>query len=175
MGSLNDGSVKYAQATWEVLTSGSYVTLPPLNPSKVKTDLRHKKLARNGAMYTCFPPLSQGQIWPWWRKRLAGKMEKKGLNNLRWKIPCSCLPRPWEEEHLLSCTAPASPLRWMKTCRRLKILKGTSNGKTSIVRFRTRSFFAFRFKKKRMFAFFSWFQIQNLYRTCLLRFDIEKF
>jgi hypothetical protein len=30
----------------------------------------------------------------------------------------------------------------------------TSNGKTSIVRYRTLSFFAFRFLKKRMFAFF---------------------
>jgi hypothetical protein len=30
----------------------------------------------------------------------------------------------------------------------------TSNGKTSIVRYRTLSFFAFRFFKKRMFAFF---------------------
>jgi hypothetical protein len=33
----------------------------------------------------------------------------------------------------------------------------TSNGKTSLVQYRTLSFFAFRFKKKRKFAFFSWF------------------
>jgi hypothetical protein len=48
----------------------------------------------------------------------------------------------------------------------------TSNGKTSIVHYRTLSFFAFRFKKKRKFAFFLSFQAQNHYRTCSLRYDI---
>ncbi len=33
-------------------------------------------------------------------------------------------------------------------------IKATSNGKTSLVHYRTLSFFAFRLKKKRKFAFF---------------------
>jgi hypothetical protein len=46
----------------------------------------------------------------------------------------------------------------------------TSNGKTSLVHYRTLSFFVFRLKKKMKVRFFSWFQEQNHYRTCSLRY-----
>jgi hypothetical protein len=47
-----------------------------------------------------------------------------------------------------------------------------SNGKTSLVHYRTLSFFAFLFLKKTKVQFFSSFQMQKLYRTCSLRFNI---
>ncbi len=49
----------------------------------------------------------------------------------------------------------------------------SSNGKTSIVCYRTLSFFPFVLKKNESSFFFVFFLIQNHFRTCSLRFDIQ--
>jgi hypothetical protein len=55
-----------------------------------------------------------------------------------------------------------------------------SNGKTSLVQYRTLSFFAFRFKKKRKFAFFHGFKYKITFQpvrfaSILLSFKIDQF
>ncbi len=51
----------------------------------------------------------------------------------------------------------------------------SSNGKTSIVYYRTLSFFAFRNLKKRKFAFFRVFKFKIIIEPVRFRFDIVKF